>query len=64
MSELSWREAAEHLGIDPATGPAADPRVYLVELDVSEQGGTVAVVDVQTAEPYLVARLTPAPTTQ
>jgi hypothetical protein len=64
MSELSWREAAQHLGIDPATGPAADPRVYLVELDVSEQGGTVAVVDVQTAEPYLVARLTPAPTTQ
>jgi hypothetical protein len=62
VSELSWREAAQHLGIDPATGPAADPRVYLVELDVSEQGGSVVVVDVQTALPYLVARLKPAPT--
>jgi hypothetical protein len=62
MSELSWQVAAQLLCIDPATGPAADPRVYLVELDVSEQGGSVAVVDVQTAEPYFVARLQPAPT--
>ena len=54
--------AAQLLGINPATGPAADPRVYLVELDVSEQGGSVAVVDVQTAQPYFVARLKPAPT--
>jgi hypothetical protein len=61
MSELSWQVAAQLLGIDPSNGPAADPRVYLVELDVSEQGGSVAVVDVQTAEPYFVARLKPAP---
>ena len=34
------------------------------ELDVSEQDGSVVVVDVQTAKPYLVARLKPALTSQ
>ena len=31
VSELSWRRAAQHLGIDPATGAAANRRVYLVD---------------------------------
>jgi hypothetical protein len=60
-SQVNWQQAAQQLGIDPATGPAADAHVWLVQLNVSEQGGSVVVLDAQTAQPYLVARLKPAP---
>jgi hypothetical protein len=62
VSQLSWLEAARQMGIDPGGVIGADTRVYLVQLDVSAQGGTVVVIDSQTAQPYLVAALTPAPT--
>jgi hypothetical protein len=57
----SWAAAAARLGLDPARGPAGDPQVYLVQLDVSEHGGWVVVLDAATAEPYLVAPLRLAP---
>jgi hypothetical protein len=52
-----WHEAATRLGVDPVRGPGGDPQVYLVQLDVSEHGGMVVVLDAATAEPYLVAPL-------
>jgi hypothetical protein len=57
-SRTSWRAAAQQLGTD-AAGPPGATQVYLVQLDVSERGGSVVVLDATTAQPYLVARLQP-----
>jgi hypothetical protein len=62
--ELSWQQVARRIASGPASGPAINTRVWMVELDVSEHGRSVAVVDVTPAQPYRVARLTPVPPQQ
>jgi hypothetical protein len=62
--ELSWQQVAQRIGSGPATGPAINTRVRMVELDVSKHGRGVVVVDVTPAQPYRVARLTPVPPQQ
>ena len=59
-SQYTWRQAAERLGVDPASGPSDDPLVYLFESDRADGSGSVVVLDATSAEPYLVARLNPA----
>ena len=61
LSRHDWQQAAERLGLDPAGGPAANPTVWLATLDVSDSGGSVVVLDVETGEPYVVMRLQPIP---
>lgn len=61
VSRYTWHEAAERLGLDLAAGPAGDPGVWLVSVDVSERGGQVVVLDADTGEPYLLVELLPLP---
>ncbi len=61
LSRHEWHQAAERLGLDPAGGPAGNPTVWMATLDVSDSGGSVVVLDVETGEPYVVMRLRPIP---
>ena len=56
-----WSQAAARLGIDPSTGPADDPTVYLAQLDVTEYHGSVVVLDAASGEPYVVVALKAVP---
>jgi hypothetical protein len=56
-----WTRAAERLGIDPSAGPAGDPLVYLVHIEVTNYAGSVVVLDAASGEPYLLVRLLPVP---
>src|SRR3712207_8346139 len=68
LSRYDWQQAAERLGLDPAGGPAGNPTVWMATLDVSDNGGSVVVLDVETgrseehtselqSRQYLVCRL-------
>lgn len=61
VSRYTWHEAAERLGLDMAAGPAGDPGVWLVQVNVSERGGGVVVLDADTGDPYLLVELLPLP---
>jgi hypothetical protein len=57
----NWSRAAARPGIDPSTGPADDPPVYLVQLDVTEYHGSVVVLDAASREPCLLVALKAVP---
>ncbi len=56
-----WSAAATQLGVSPTSGPAGDPLVYVVQLDVCSFGGRVVVLDAASGQPYFVAALKPVP---
>lgn len=60
VSVLPWQDAAAHLGLDPARGPAGNPLVLAVDL---ENGTGVAIwqviLDKGTGHPYVLVQLKP-----
>ncbi len=56
-----WHRAAARLGLDPSVGPSGNPNVYLIQINISNDGGTAVVLDAKTGIPYIVERLRPVP---
>jgi hypothetical protein len=61
VSQLSWSQVAEQLGVDPALWQSSDAQVLLVTLNFSNSGGTVVVLDAATGTPIVQVQLLPVP---
>lgn len=61
FSFFTWNQAAEQLGLDPATGPASDPQVWLVTMNTLGGEGSALVLDAASGTAIVQVQLLPVP---
>lgn len=61
VDRYPWEQAATRLGIDTSIAPPGNPLVYLVQINVSDRGGSVVVLDALNGDPYLLVTLAALP---
>ncbi len=59
LDRSQWLDLAQRLKVDPALVPDGNRLVWVVQLNISQAGGSVVVIDVETGQPYMVVTLRP-----